>query len=77
MSICASIPSEGPGLMYAVRRTCGEKATCKDICTDAKLRKQGRHIKLIPKNLRRKVKNSIIDCEFTTNIMELALIFKI
>ena len=41
MSICASIPSEGPGLMYAVRRTCGEKATCKDICTDAKLRKQG------------------------------------
>ena len=42
MSICASIPSEGPGLMYAVRRTCGEKATCKDICTDSKLRKQGR-----------------------------------
>ena len=41
MSICASIPSEGPGLMYAVRRTCGEKSTCKDICTDAKLRKQG------------------------------------
>ena len=41
MSICASIPSEGPGLLYAVRRTCGEKATCKDICTDVKLRKQG------------------------------------
>ncbi|XP_065069155.1 uncharacterized protein LOC135694375 [Rhopilema esculentum] len=41
MAICASIPSEGPGLLYAVRRTCGEKATCKDICTDAKLRKQG------------------------------------
>ena len=41
MSICASIPSEGPGLIYAVRRTCGEKATCKDICTDPKLRKQG------------------------------------
>jgi len=41
MSICASIPSEGPGLLYAVRRTCGEKATCKDICTDPKLRKQG------------------------------------
>eukprot|EP00794_Sanderia_malayensis_P020642 gene20642-22677_t len=41
MSICASIPSEGPGLLYAVRRTCGEKATCQEICTDAKLRKQG------------------------------------
>ncbi|XP_004210545.1 uncharacterized protein LOC100202164 isoform X2 [Hydra vulgaris] len=41
MSICASIPSEGPGLLYAVRRTCGEKSTCKDICTDPKLRKQG------------------------------------
>lgn len=41
MSICASIPSEGPGLLYAVRRTCGEKATCKDVCTDPKLRKQG------------------------------------
>lgn len=41
MSICASIPSEGPGLLYAVRRTCGEKATCKEICTDPKLRKQG------------------------------------
>merc|ERR550534_3300652 len=36
MSVCASIPSEGPGLLYAVRRTCGEKSTCKDICTDQK-----------------------------------------
>merc|ERR1719354_1274496 len=26
MSVCASIPSEGPGLLYAVRRTCGEKS---------------------------------------------------
>ena len=42
MSICASIPSEGPGLLYAVRRTCGEKSTCRDICTDPKLRKQGK-----------------------------------
>jgi hypothetical protein len=41
MSVCASIPSEGPGLLYAVRRTCGEKSTCKDICTDQKLRHQG------------------------------------
>merc|ERR550534_1509880 len=36
MSVCASIPSEGPGLLYAVRRTCGEKSTCKDICNDQK-----------------------------------------
>lgn len=42
MSICAALPSEGPGLIYAVRRTCGEKPTCKDICTDHQLRKQGR-----------------------------------
>ena len=41
MSICAALPSEGPGLIYAVRRTCGEKPTCKDICTDHALRKQG------------------------------------
>lgn len=41
MSICAALPSEGPGLIYAVRRTCGEKPTCKDICTDHQLRKQG------------------------------------
>lgn len=41
MSICASIPGEGPGLLYAVRRTCGEKSTCKDICSDPKLKKQG------------------------------------
>lgn len=41
MSICASLPSEGPSLVYAVRRTCGEKETCKDICTDHQLRKQG------------------------------------
>jgi hypothetical protein len=41
MSICAALPSEGPGLIYAVRRTCGEKATCKDICTDHALKKQG------------------------------------
>ncbi len=47
MSICASIPSEGPGLLYAVRRTCGEKATCQEICTDAKLRKQGMNKSLI------------------------------
>ena len=46
MSICASIPSEGPGLLYAVRRTCGEKSTCKDICMDPKLRKQGKRMKL-------------------------------
>jgi len=43
MSICAALPSEGPGLIYAVRRTCGEKPTCKDICTDHALRKQGPH----------------------------------
>ena len=47
MSICASIPSEGPGLLYAVRRTCGEKATCKDICTDPKLRKQGKFLAVL------------------------------
>ena len=47
MSICASIPSEGPGLLYAVRRTCGEKATCKDICTDPKLRKQGKFLAIL------------------------------
>ena len=47
MSICASIPSEGPGLLYAVRRTCGEKATCKDICTDPKLRKQGKSLAIL------------------------------
>ena len=41
MSICASIPSDGPGLIYAVRRTCGEKANCQNICTDSKLRQQG------------------------------------
>ena len=41
MAICASIPSDGPSLVYAVRRTCGEKATCRDSCTDAKLREQG------------------------------------
>lgn len=44
MSVCASIPSEGPGLLYAVRRTCGEKSTCKDICTDQKLRHQGKSL---------------------------------
>ena len=42
MGICASIPAEGPGLNYAVRRTCGEheEFTCKQICTDAKLIQQ-------------------------------------
>lgn len=42
MAICASIPVEGPGLNYAVRRTCGEEElrTCKDICTDPKLIQQ-------------------------------------
>ena len=31
MGICASIPAEGPGLNYAVRRTCSENEllTCK------------------------------------------------
>ncbi|CAH3024075.1 unnamed protein product [Porites evermanni] len=41
MATCAAIPSNGPGLIYAIRRTCGEKANCKDICTDPKLRQQG------------------------------------
>ncbi|KAJ7365428.1 hypothetical protein OS493_005535 [Desmophyllum pertusum] len=41
MATCAAIPSSGPGLIYAVRRTCGEKPNCKDICTDHALRKQG------------------------------------
>ena len=41
MSICSAIPSEGPGLIYAVRRTCGEKMTCRDICKDKSLMKQG------------------------------------
>lgn len=40
MSICAAIPSDGPGLIYAVRRTCGEEVDCKTICTDPKLRHQ-------------------------------------
>ncbi|XP_027044420.1 uncharacterized protein LOC113672341 [Pocillopora damicornis] len=41
MATCAAIPSNGPGLIYAVRRTCGEKPDCKHICTDKKLREQG------------------------------------
>ena len=42
MGICASIPAEGPGLNYAVRRTCGEHEllTCKQICTDSRLIQQ-------------------------------------
>lgn len=42
MGICASIPTEGPGLNYAVRRTCGEheQLTCKQICKDKALIEQ-------------------------------------
>ncbi len=42
MGVCASIPAEGPGLNYAVRRTCGEHEvlTCKQICTDSKVIQQ-------------------------------------
>ncbi|XP_048586089.1 uncharacterized protein LOC116611361 isoform X1 [Nematostella vectensis] len=41
MSICSAIPADGPGLIYAVRRTCGDKDDCRKICTDPKLREQG------------------------------------
>ena len=41
MSICASVPTHTSGTIFAVRRTCGEKATCKSICENPSLRKNG------------------------------------
>lgn len=41
MATCAATPMEGPGLVYAIRRTCGEKEDCRRICSDPKLRQQG------------------------------------
>ena len=40
MSVCAALPTDGPGLMYAVRRTCGTAETCEYICTESALREQ-------------------------------------
>ena len=41
-SLCASLHNQGPGISYTVPRKCGEKATCKDLCTDPKLKQHGK-----------------------------------
>ena len=46
MSVCASIPTDGPGYIYAVRRKCGESYNCQTICDGSRFRNTGNNFQL-------------------------------